>query len=220
MLARPSIRILPRTGCLCRIVVDGGTGVGLSKRLSYKITMSSRPLFLCVLGLNFLGFFGLLQTSAQAQAPATFEVGSITFSRPSDWSWVTPSSSMRKAQLAIPGINPSAAAEVTFFHFGAGGGGDTDSNVKRWLAQFKSAPGAEKVEEKKIGSRKVTVVSTEGVFSSGMPGAPVSAQENYALLGAIMEDAGGTVFIKVTGPKATVQAATPKFFEFLAAAKP
>ena len=92
--------------------------------------------------------------------------------------------------------------------------------VKRWLAQFKSAPGAEKVEEKKIGSRKVTVVSTEGVFSSGMPGAPASAQENYALLGAIMEDAGGTVFIKVTGPKATVQAATPKFFEFLAAAKP
>jgi hypothetical protein len=35
-----------------------------------------------------------------------------------------------------------------------------------------------------------------------------------------MEDAGGTVFIKVTGPKATVQAATPKFFEFLASAKP
>ena len=28
---------------------------------------------------------------------------------------------MRKAQLAIPGINPSAAAEVTFFHFGADG---------------------------------------------------------------------------------------------------
>jgi hypothetical protein len=182
--------------------------------------MSFRSLSLCFLGLNVLSFFGFIQARAQAQAPANFEVGSITFSRPAEWAWVTPSSSMRKAQLSIPGINPSAAAEVTFFHFGAGGGGDTDSNVKRWLAQFKSAPGAEKVEEKKIGNRKVTVVSTEGVFSSGMPGAAVSAQENYALLGAIMEDAGGTVFIKVTGPKATVQAATPKFFEFLASAKP
>ena len=192
----------------------------MSTPLRKQNTMLSRSLFLCAIGFNVLGFFGTIQASAQAQSPATFEVGSITFSRPSEWLWVTPSSSMRKAQLSIPGMNPSAAAEVTFFHFGASGGGDTDSNVKRWLGQFKSAPGAEKVEEKKIGSRKVTVVSTEGVFSSGMPGAPASAQENYALLGAIMEDAGGTVFIKVTGPKATVQAATPKFFEFLASAKP
>jgi hypothetical protein len=43
--------------------------------------------------------------------------------------------------------------------------------------------------------------------------------DNYALLGAIVEDADGSVFVKMTGPKAVVQAANAKFLEFLESAK-
>lgn len=127
---------------------------------------------------------------------------------------------MRKAQLAVPALDPTKAAEVTFFYFGPSGGGDIESNTRRWLGQFKGSPSAEKVESKQIGGRKVTLVSTEGTYSTGMPGAGAAPADNYALLGAIIEDAGGNVFVKMTGPKATVQGASSKFMEFLQSVKP
>ncbi len=165
---------------------------------------------------------GALPASAQApaaNAPDSFPVGGLTFKRPADWTWVPVQSPMRKAQLAVPGMGAGKTADITFFHFGPSGGGDLDSNVQRWLKQFQSAPGAEKVESKTVGDRKTTLVSTSGTFSSGMPGQPAAAMENYALLGAIIEDPEGSVFVKMTGPKETVQAASPKFMEFLEAAK-
>jgi len=159
-----------------------------------------------------------LPVSAET-APDTFPVGGLTFKRPSEWAWVPVQSSMRKAQLSVPGLNPTQSADITFFHFGPSGGGDLDSNVQRWLKQFQSAPGAEKVEAKTLGQHKLTLVSTEGTFSSGMPGQSATPMENFALLGAIIENPEGNVFVKMTGPKATVMAAHARFLEFLEGAK-
>lgn len=156
--------------------------------------------------------------SASAQAPASFPVGALKFQRPADWEWIPVQSSMRKAQLSVPGEEAGKAAEVTFFHFGPSGGGDVESNVQRWLRQFQSTPGAEKVESKEIGGRKVTLVSTEGTFSSGMPGGPQTPMTDYALLGAILENSQGNVFVKMTGPKKTVLTAKSRFLEFLSTA--
>ena len=153
-------------------------------------------------------------------APESFEVGGLKFKRPADWTWVPlQSSSMRKAQLAVPGLGAAKGAEITFFHFGPSGGGDLESNIQRWIRQFQSAPGAEKVESKTLGGRKTTLVTTEGTFSAGMPGQSAIPMENYALLGAIVEDPAGNVFVKMTGPRETVQSARPKFIEFLESAK-
>jgi hypothetical protein len=152
-------------------------------------------------------------------APDSFEVGGLKFKRPAEWAWVPVQSSMRKAQLAVPGLGASKGGEITFFHFGPSGGGDLESNIQRWLRQFQSTPGVEKVESKTLGGRKTTLVTTEGTFSAGMPGQPASPMENYALLGAIVEDPAGNVFVKMTGPRDTVQAAKSKFLEFLEAAK-
>lgn len=152
-------------------------------------------------------------------APENFEVGGLKFKRPSEWAWVPVQSSMRKAQLAVPGLGAAKSAEITFFHFGPSGGGDLDSNIQRWFRQFQSPPGVEKVEAKTLGGRKTTLVTTEGTFSAGMPGQPATPMDNYALLGAIVEDPAGNIFVKMTGPKETVQAARAKFLEFLEAAK-
>ena len=153
---------------------------------------------------------------ARAEDPATFDVGGLKFTRPADWKWVEVSSPMRKAQLQVPGT--PLGADITFFHFGTGGGGDVDANVKRWLGQFKSAEGAQKIEPQQIGGTKVTLVTTEGTFSSGMPGGPTTALESQALLGAIIEGAEGNVFVKMTGPAPLVQSSRPKFLEFITAA--
>ena len=78
------------------------------------------------------------------------------------------------------------------------------SNAQRWLRQFKSKAGAEKIEPLELPGAKVTLVSTEGTFASGMPGQPAQQMDDYALLGAIIEDQGGAVFAKMTGPSSTV----------------
>jgi hypothetical protein len=127
---------------------------------------------------------------------------------------------MRKAQLSVPGKDGAKPAELTFFYFGAGGAGGVDANVKRWLGQFESKDGADKVEPETLGKTKVMFVSTEGTYSGGgMPGAaPAKPMENYALLAAILDHPDGPVFVKMTGPVETVRGAAKQFRALIAAA--
>ena len=68
--------------------------------------------------------------------------------------------------------SPTKSAEITFFHFGPDSGGDIQSNAQRWVSQFRGNENAAKIETQEIGGAKVTLVSTEGTYSSGMPGGP------------------------------------------------
>lgn len=146
--------------------------------------------------------------TVRAADPVEFSVGEFTFDRPEGWGWVVPGSPMRKAQLAVPG-----EGEVTFFFFGPGQGGSVEQNIQRWVNQF--AGGAEKSRalqrEETIGETKVTFVTAEGTFESGMPGGPTTPMADYGLHGAILESEGGNVFVKMTGPASAVQSATPAF---------
>ena len=78
----------------------------------------------------------LAARALQAADPVQFSVGNFAFDRPEGWTWIAPSSPMRKAQLSIPGSQGDAAADITFFHFGAGQGGGVQANVQRWFGQF------------------------------------------------------------------------------------
>jgi hypothetical protein len=152
--------------------------------------------------------------SAVAAVPAEqlaepVKVGALTFAVPEGWKTVTPSSSMRKAQLEI--AKGSDKAEVTFFQFGAGQGGSVAENVARWFAQFPGNDDKRKTENVQAGPVKITYVTTEGTFSSGMPGGPTTPMTGYALCGAILESADGNVFIKMTGPEALVKSSTEAF---------
>jgi len=164
----------------------------------------------------------LLSTAAfGADEPATFTVGAFKFARPTEWSWtpVPPAmQAMRKAQLSVPGKDGGKPADITFFYFGAGQGGGVKPNVDRWIGQITEKTAPEKIEEKEIGGTKVTFVTAEGTFSSGMPTAPKTPMTGYALHGAILEHADGAVFVKMTGPAPAVQAAQARFQEFIASA--
>ncbi len=139
-----------------------------------------------------------------ADAPKTFKVGEQTFTRPANWEWVEPASSMRKAQLKIAEAGKKESAEVVFFYFGEGNGGGTKANVERWLGQFQE-PQNTKTEEISVGPKKVTCVQAEGTYLSGMPGGSRTPQPNSMLLGAILESPTGNVFIKITGPLSVVK---------------
>ena len=160
---------------------------------------------------------------ARADAPASFEVGAFKFQRPAAWEWIeVPEGmrAMRKAQIAVPGKDGGKPAEIIFYHFGAGQGGDTQSNVSRWVAQFSDKTAPEKIESKDAAGTKATFVSVAGTYQSGMPMGPKTPMTGYALLGAILEDSeGGSVFVKLTGPESVVKEATPTFNEFITTAK-
>jgi hypothetical protein len=152
-------------------------------------------------------FFILATASAPAEQPTDpVKVGAFTFAVPDGWKKVTPSSPMRKAQLEI--VQGSNKAEVTFFQFGTGQGGTPADNVARWFAQFPGSDDKRKTENVQAGSVKITFATTEGTFSSGMPGGPTMPMTDYALCGAILESPDGNVFIKMTGPEAVVKSAT------------
>src|SRR5262252_5941325 len=91
-----------------------------------------------------------------AEAPATFKVSEFTFPRPAKWEWVESASPMRKAQLKVSNEDKKSSAEVVFFHFGQGQGGDTKANIDRWFGQFEGPREKlnPKTEEKTVGGRK------------------------------------------------------------------
>ncbi len=123
---------------------------------------------------------------------------------------------MRKAQLEVPG-SEAVAADVTFFHFGAGQGGGVQANVDRWFAQFGNSNTSQ--SEEKVSTTRVVHVQARGTFQSGMPGGPTTPLENYALRGAILVDSEkGDVFVKMTGPAAVVESAASAFDEMVRAA--
>jgi hypothetical protein len=149
--------------------------------------------------------------------------GTLRWSDPAAWRRGNPSSSMRRAQYAVPGAD--GEGELTVFWFGAGQGGSVESNLDRWYGQFTQPDGRPSSvvatrERRTSHGLAVTVTRVEGRFAGGgmaMPGAAPSApHENYALLAAIVETPNGPWFFKLTGPRATLAAATPAFDEMVA----
>jgi hypothetical protein len=163
-----------------------------------------------------LAFCALITTTpsmTQAADPVEFSVATFRFERPTDWAWVVPSSQMRKAELAPPGVDGGAAGEVTFFYFGPDQGGSVDANIDRWVGQFQAGAGGSNAMQRveQYGPTKTTLITASGTFNSGMPGGPTTPLTTYALLGAILEGTQGNVFVKMTGPEASVQAASAAF---------
>ena len=164
-----------------------------------------RPALLCL-------FTAWLASAAHAAGPETFKVSEFTFKRPGSWEWVEVASQMRKAQLKVTPKDAKEPGEVVFFFFGPQSGG-TKANVDRWFSQFEE--GRDKInaktEEKTVGKVKVTYVSAEGTYKSGMPGAPATPKAGFALLGAIIEGSEGSVFVRLTGPASLAKSARGDF---------
>lgn len=131
------------------------------------------------------------------------EVAGYSFLSPEKWVSSTPTSKMRKAQFNVPG-DDGKDAEVAFFHFGGGGAGGVKANVDRWMKQFEEAKGRT-VKSTVIGEIPVTYAQAHGTFLSGRSFGPKTPKANYALLAAIIEGKNGSIFIKMTGPKETVE---------------
>ena len=169
--------------------------------------------------LALAGFFE--EAGAQDGEKKEFQVSEFTFRKPDSWRWETPRSSMRKAQLSVPGKKGEEKGEAVFFYFGTGNSGGKQSNIDRWFRQFQEPKEQlrHSVTSSKIGKTPVTFVRAEGTYLSGPPLGRKVPKQNFALLGAIVEGEQGFVFIKLTGPRTVVFAAEDDFKTMVTSAK-
>lgn len=161
--------------------------------------------------------------SSHAPVVATSTAGGLTWTAPKEWGTTPSASSMRVVTYRVPAAAGDAeGGEVAVFFFGTGQGGSTQANVDRWIAQFKAEKGSAgpgKPIAMKAGTIPVTIVTTEGTYSSGMPGGAMTPKPGWALRGGIAEGPQGPVFFKMVGPKKTVVSATPAFDALLKSLK-
>ena len=103
-----------------------------------------------------------------------------------------------------PAGGDTANAECVVYFFGNGQGGSVEANLDRWKGQVHDPDGKPvdaKVAKRRIHGLAVTTIDSSGDY--GGMGGPMAAsktvQSNYRLLGAIVEEPNGNVFIKFYG---------------------
>lgn len=167
-----------------------------------------------------------MQAPAAAEKPATAaansnagpSAGGLTFSAPKPFVSRTPKSQMRAAEYGLEG-EPSA--ELAVFYFGADQGGGVEANMARWIGQLKQPDGSDAVAkrgERTVNDIHIATVEAAGTYGGGMapPGAPPAAAISDALmLAAIAKGPQGSVFFKLVGPRAAVEAARSGFDQML-----
>lgn len=154
------------------------------------------------------------------EAPAKVEMlelgkGKVVVAKPENWKTVPPRSPMIESEFSVKGEGDSVA-RITIMQ--ATGG--IEGNVDRWVSQFDGAKKEDaKIEKKDVDQTKVQIVEIVGTFKESMgagPGSVTKKQENYKMLGAILElKDGSLIFIKATGPKDLVASMREGFVKML-----
>jgi hypothetical protein len=159
-----------------------------------------------------------------ARQAAALTVAGLTFDLPPGWIAEQPSSMMRLAQYRLPG--EAGAAELSVFAFGPGQGGDVQSNIDRWVAQFEpsATEAVSEVQSFDTENLKVWMVKARGNYTPAAMGPMVSTEApkaRQALFGLIVEGAPqGSVFVKVIGPEETLRAQDDNLQAFAKSVRP
>jgi hypothetical protein len=139
------------------------------------------------------------------------------------WSWQAPPGwiELAPSPMRIVGFKtaPEAGAEFTFSSLPGQGGGLAE-NVNRWRKQMSlpplSAAELQALPRKTLIGREAVEVDLEGTYV-GMGQGP--AQGGARLLGQVLELPMATLFLKLVGPSAVVEAERGNFDRFAASLK-
>ena len=149
---------------------------------------------------------------AEAAELKTVKARSIELKVPAAWKSSKPASSMRAAQLAIPGKTPSdQGAELVVFYFGGPTGG-TKANIERWMGQFHAKDRTVDMLQGKCSAGSYILVDITGTWKkpNGPPRArrTIDAPNSRVVNVILITDAGGSrdyYFLKMSGQKALVK---------------
>ena len=136
-------------------------------------------------------------------------LGGLSVIIPEGWETRAPTSSMRKAQYALPRQGGDAEdGELAVFYFGSRSAGSVGANLDRWRRQITPSdegPPSDPVT-RTVDGMKVTVIDLHGSYRAGMGPmmAPGPAKHDYRMVAAIVESPAGAYYFKLTGPAATI----------------
>jgi len=147
-------------------------------------------------------------------------VAGLKWTAPAGWKNLG-SQTMRAATYSVPpAAGDKESSECVVYFFGKGQGGTIEANMERWKSQFQSSdgkPATAKTGQRTVNGLAVTTIDVSGAYS-GM-GGPLAQSKStlpgYRLLGAILVNPGGNIFLKFTGPGKTVTANQQKFEQLL-----
>ena len=128
--------------------------------------------------------------------------GTLKFDIPAEWKKVEPESRMRKAQYEVAdkeGVRDPAEFIVINLK---GFSGSMEDNLARWYGQVSGASQDKNPpEELKVGELSITMLDLEGTYSDQFTG---NSSDNFRFLIAAVELKDGFYYIKLVGPKDTV----------------
>jgi hypothetical protein len=148
--------------------------------------------------------------------------GHLQLTRPAGWKSRPPRSRIVEQELEVPAHEDDpVAGRVTIM----GAGGSIEANIARWVGQFEPANGKpveRQVQVRKIANCDVHLVDLSGTYLDRPQGfrGPVVKRPDYRMLGAIIVTAKyGDYFVKLYGPKKTVDQQAEAFAQFIGSLK-
>jgi hypothetical protein len=158
---------------------------------------------------------------------SVFAAGGVQFVIPGSWQANPPSTSARAGQWTVPPPEDQRGdgVEVVAFFFGPGVGGSAKDNIDAWAGTITSPDGSNAPaapQKRAVAGCAVTEVLYVGTYAqmSRQPGLPPTAKPGYALLGVVLENPGGNIYWRVTGPASQVLALAPVLDKVLDSLKP
>ncbi|MCK6455117.1 MAG: hypothetical protein L6Q92_01105 [Phycisphaerae bacterium] len=142
----------------------------------------------------------------------------FTMTVPSTWMARSTANPMRLAQFTWPTVGEDKEApELIVFFFGVGSGGGVQANIDRWSGQFEEKE-AGKTESINGAHGKITIFDKTGTFKlqPSMMAPDYTPKPGWRMLAAVIECDGGPIFLRATGPAASMGEARNAF---VAAAK-
>jgi hypothetical protein len=174
------------------------------------------PLFVCSLTVG----------RAQEKAGNTFTVGEgkLSLTAPAGWTAKQPATRIVEAEFAVP---PAKGDEAPGRLTAMGAGGSVESNIDRWVGQFVGPEGAAarpRRDKTTVSGCEVEIIDLSGTYKDS-PGGPFAGgktimRDNYRMLGAIIQTKDkGNYFLKLYGPKATIDENEKAFQEMVKSLK-
>lgn len=167
----------------------------------------------------------------QPKAPQELRLGNVSSRVPGEWAVIPPDGQFRAAQYAIPrATGDTAQALFIVFHFGKGGGGGVEDNVRRWVGMMKQPDGSDttRVLKRAVSDREGLRIHTADIPGTYLERPFPRSEEfterpNYRMLAAIIETTkeggDGPYFVRLVGPAKSIEAAKPGWDAFIASLK-
>jgi len=154
--------------------------------------------------------------------PPSVVIAGYGFDAPSDWTSETPDDSERLVQIRIAQAVADQPQDAVLAAYAAPSDArETEAQVNRWVYEFAPAgsSAAERIAEQVVaaGPLSVRVIEVSGrMESNSVPGVAAVTLDDWAMLLAIVPTSPAPTFVRLVGPKATIDARREEILRALA----